>query len=58
MKHPEKQEIKKRERMRLYRQRKKLGLIKSRNVGDEQRQENQQQPGESTPKSFPKKQAS
>ena len=55
MKHPEKYEIKKKdegERLRLYRQRRKLGLVKSRNAGDKQRQENEQQPAESTPKSF------
>ena len=54
VKHPEKYEIKKkdeREQLRLYRQRKKLALVK-RNVGDEQRQEKQQKPAESTPKSF------
>ena len=38
----EKYEIKKKDERELYRQRKKLGLVKSRNVGDEQRQENQQ----------------
>ena len=43
--------------MRIYCQQKKLGLVKSRNVGDRQHQENQQQPAESTPKSFSTKQA-
>ena len=60
VKHPEKYEIKKKddkERLRLCRQRKKLGLVKSMNVGDEQCQENQQQPVESTPNSFSTKQA-
>ena len=59
VKHPEKYEIKKkdeREQLRLYRQRKNLSLVK-RNVGDEQRQEKQQKPAESTPKSFSTKQA-
>ena len=43
VKHPEKYQIKKkdeRERLRLYRQREKLGLVRSTNVGYEQCQGN------------------
>ena len=60
MNHSEKYEIKKkheRERLRLYRQREKLGLVKSRNAGHEQHQENHQQTAESTLKLFSTKQA-